>query len=433
MPINGAEIASRAQNYIGVPYVWGGKSLSSGVDCSSFVQLIYAQFGLKVPRVTYDQINVGANVDFSELQAGDMVFFDTDRSTNGPDHVGLYIGGGKFIHAPRPGKSVEISSIQDGYYSSRFMGGRRVSGIVGGGDADTSSNYGSASQPKLSAEELAANYGWSYSFLQSNPELKGIFEQAVAETWQPNKFKAAVENTNWWKTTSEPVRQSQILQATDPATFSAQVAAKTFEVRQMANEIGAIVPEGVLNRMGEDSLRLDMSPEEMKHTLAQYIDFTKEGTLGGQAGMAEVRLRQLARANGVNMSNQAIKNYAQWIAMGTATMEEAEQNVRNLAKSMFPAYADQIDSGANMADIANPYMQAASNELEIVPGEVDLFNPLVKQGLNGLTQNGQPHGMSLTDYQTYLRQQPRWLQTDKARDSVMKVGADVLKQMGLIS
>ncbi len=403
------------------------------MDCSSFVQLVYAQFGLKVPRVTYDQINVGANVDFSDLQAGDMIFFDTDRSQSGPDHVGIYIGGGKFIHAPRPGKSVEISSIGDGYYSSRFMGGRRVSGIIGGGDADTSSSYGSAAQPKLSAEELAANYGWSYSYLQANPELKGIFEQAVGGTWDAGKFKAAVQDTNWWKTTSESVRQSQILQVTDPATFSAQVASKTFEVRDAAAEIGAIVPEGVLNKMGEDSLRLNMSPEELKHTLAQYIDFTKEGTLGGQAGMAEVRLRQLARANGVNMSNQSIKNYAQWIAMGTATMEEAEQNVRNLAKSMFPSYAEQIDSGMNMADVANPYMQAASNELEIAPAEMDLFNPLVKQGLNGLTQDGKPHGMSLTDYQTYLRQQPRWFKTDKARDSIMKVGADVLKQMGLMS
>lgn len=436
MAVDGAEIAKRAQNYLGVKYVWGGNSLTTGVDCSSLVQLVYAQFGIKVPRVTYDQINVGASVSMDNLQAGDMVFFDTDRSKNGPDHVGIYIGGNKFIHAPRPGKSVEISSIVDSYYGGRFMGGRRVRGIIGGGDADLSQggNYGSAqSAPRLSAEELAANYGWAYGFLTTQPELKPIFEKAVAETWEANKFKAAIENTNWWKNTSQKAREAQILQATDPATFSAQVQAMTMKVRMKANEMGAIVPEGVMGKIGEDALRFGMEDAELQYTLAKYIDFTKEGTLGGQAGMAEVRLRQLARANGVNISNQTIKNFAQGIAMGTATMEEAEANVRNMAKSMFPAYAEQIDAGANIMDLASPYMQMASDELEIAPAEMDLFNPLVKHGLNGMSREGQPHGMSLTDYQNFLRTQPQWMKTSKARDQINKVGADVLRSMGLMS
>lgn len=435
MAVDGAEIARRVQNYLGVKYVYGGNSLTSGVDCSSLVQLVYAQFGIKVARTTYDQINQGASIGLRDVQAGDMIFFDTDRSVNGPDHVGIYIGGGKFVHAPRPGKSVEISNLLDGYYGSRFMGGRRVSGIIGGGDADLSGggNYGSAgASPKISPEEMAANYGWSWSFLQSNPEIKSVFDQAVAGTWEAPRFKAALENTNWWKNTAQKARESQILQATDPATYSAQVQSMTFKVRTMATEIGAIVPEGILGKIGEDALRFGMEDAELKNTLAKYIDFTKEGTLGGQAGMAEVRLRQLARANGVDISNQTIKNYAQWIAMGTSTMEEAEQNVRNMAKSMFPSYAEQIDAGANMMDIANPYMQMAARELEINPAEMDLFNPIVKQGLNGMTRDGLPHGMSLTDFQGYVRSQPQWMKTSGAREQINKVGAEVLKGMGLI-
>lgn len=435
MAVDGAEIAKRVQNYLGVKYVYGGNSLTSGIDCSALVQQVYAQFGVKVARTTYDQINQGKAVDLRGLEAGDMVFFDTDRSVNGPDHVGIYIGGGKFVHAPRPGKSVEISNLMDGYYSGRFMGGRRVQGIIGGGQGDLSGggSYGSAeSQPRLSAEELAANYGWAYGFLTSQPELKGIFEQAVAENWQAPKFKAALENTNWWKNTSQKAREAQVLQATDPATFSAQVNAMTMKVRQVANEIGAILPEGMMSKIGEDALRFGMEDAELQYTLAKYIDFTKEGTLGGQAGMAEIRLRQLARANGVDISNQTIKNYAQGIAMGTASMEEAEASVRNMAKSMFPTYAEQIDGGANMMDVASPYMQLAANELEIAPSQMDLFNPIVKQGLNGLNTDGQPHGMSITDFQNYVRSQPQWMQTKGAREQINKVGADVLKSMGLI-
>lgn len=433
MAVNGADIARRAQNYLGLSYVWGGNSLSSGVDCSGLVQQVYKQFGLSVPRTTYEQINVGSQIDMHDLQAGDMIFFDTDRSTSGPDHVGIYIGGGKFIHAPKPGDSVKISNLMDGYYGSRFMGGRRISGIVGGGEQDTSSTYGSAStKPQLSAEELAASYGWAYGFLQSNPELKGLFEKAVGESWTADQFKAKLGDTEWWKHTSAKAREVQAMKATDPATYSATVNAMGMKVRQMANEIGAILPEGMIGKIGEDAVNTGMEDAELKYTLAQYIDFTKEGTLSGQAGMAEVRLRQLARANGVDIGNQALKNFAQQIAMGTTTMENAEQFVRNMASSMFPSYKDQIDAGANMADIANPYMQMTASELEVNPGSTDLFNPYVKRGLNGMTQDGQPHGMSLTDYQTYLRSTPDWLKTGKARESMTKVGAGVLKSMGLM-
>src|SRR5262245_36012683 len=104
--ISGSDISNKAQTALGVPYVWGGNSLSSGVDCSGLWQQTFAAFGIQLPRTTYEQIGIGSSVSRKQLQAGDLVFFDTDGTKNGPDHVGIYIGGGKFIHAPRPGKGV---------------------------------------------------------------------------------------------------------------------------------------------------------------------------------------------------------------------------------------------------------------------------------------------------------------------------------------
>ena len=107
-----------AMRYLGVPYVWGGSS-PRGFDCSGLVMYAFAQIGISVPHSSYSQFNMGTPVSMGQLQPGDLVFF------SGASHVGIYIGGGQFIHAPHTGDVVKISSMT-GYYSSAFIGGRRI-------------------------------------------------------------------------------------------------------------------------------------------------------------------------------------------------------------------------------------------------------------------------------------------------------------------
>lgn len=432
MAVNGYDIAKEAQNYLGTPYVWGGNSLTGGIDCSGLVQQIYRKFGISVPRVTYDQIRVGKQVAYEELQAGDMVFFDTDRSIAGPDHVGIYLGDGLFIHAPRPGSSVKIDNMASSYYSSRYMGGRRHGGIVGGGQYNPNSSAGGEGAAVLTDEELAASYGFAYSYLNHNPELKGIFKQAVAETWQAPKFMAAVRETTWWKENSEAMRRAQMLEFTDPGTFNARILAAQAKIRDVANQLGALVTDKVVAEVAEQAVRTELSDNQIADILSGYVDFNEQGTLGGIAGMAEMRIRELARQNGVQLTDESVKKYAQNIIAGNVTIEQWEGFIRQQAASLFPAYKEQIEAGINAQDLASPYMQTAARELELSLPDLGTEDEIIRKGMNQVNQDGVPAGMSLTDYENMLRSDPRWMQTNNAREKLMGAGAEVLRNMGLI-
>ena len=120
-------VLSRAFALLGTPYRWGGTS-TEGFDCSGLVGYVFRNaLGIELPRVAREQAQTGASVERSQLTAGDLVFFSTH--SGGVDHVGIYIGEGKFLHAPRTGRDVTVSNLDSGYWSARFVQARRVAGI----------------------------------------------------------------------------------------------------------------------------------------------------------------------------------------------------------------------------------------------------------------------------------------------------------------
>ena len=118
-PATHGGVVGIAMSYLGVPYVWGGAS-PSGFDCSGFVMYVYAQVGISLPHNAAMQYGYGSPVSRDQLAAGDLVFFD------GLGHVGIYIGGGSFIHSPHTGDVVKISSLSDSWYASTYVGARRM-------------------------------------------------------------------------------------------------------------------------------------------------------------------------------------------------------------------------------------------------------------------------------------------------------------------
>lgn len=120
-----SELVVNAMGFLGVPYKRGGSSFETGFDCSGFVKAIFEQTaGLVLPRRAEQQAASSQKIERNDLQPGDLVFFNTMRRAF--SHVGIYVGGGKFIHSPKPGSEVRVEDMGIAYWNSRFDGARRV-------------------------------------------------------------------------------------------------------------------------------------------------------------------------------------------------------------------------------------------------------------------------------------------------------------------
>lgn len=118
----GHKIVETGKNYIGVPYVFGGTT-PKGFDCSGFLQYVFKQNGLSIPRLADEQYNLGSNAKVSQLLPGDLVFFST--YTSGVSHCGIYVGNRSFLHASSS-KGIRIDSLDSDYWKSKFVGAKKI-------------------------------------------------------------------------------------------------------------------------------------------------------------------------------------------------------------------------------------------------------------------------------------------------------------------
>jgi cell wall-associated NlpC family hydrolase len=119
----GGIAARTAERFVGIPYRWGGDNVVEGMDCSGFVRAVYNLCGISIPRTSAEQFRAGEGVSRENLKDGDLVFFGS--SVDKINHVGIYVGNGRFVHAPRRGDEIKVSTLDESYFSGRFVGAKR--------------------------------------------------------------------------------------------------------------------------------------------------------------------------------------------------------------------------------------------------------------------------------------------------------------------
>lgn len=358
------------------------------------------------------------------------------------DKVAQVILGGYYNKYGAEGAASMWFSGQPNPNSSRSDGGNTVRQYVdkvmaAAGGGGTGAGEGAVPvTPKLSDDELAAQYGLTSALINSNKELKSLFKKAVAGGWTADRFTASLKNTKWWSTQPDSLRQYITLQYTDPASWRQKRDQAAYDLNALAvqvglgNQIFQAGPSkgkanGLLQQAIYNSLALGWSDDRIKDWFGARAA-VHGGAMWGEAGQAFDQIHELGYLNGIKYTGYAV-NEARNIAAGRTTLEEAESHIRQQAAAKYSAFADAIKSGQNLSDLASPYIQSVQKILETP--DVDLFNSHVQRAL---TTNVNGQAQSIWDFENGLRKDPLWKRTQNAQDNSMQVAHQVLQQFGMV-
>jgi hypothetical protein len=317
-----------------------------------------------------------------------------------------------------------VDSVINKAYKYPATGGTSTSGAYSSGGAVT---------PALSSAELAEQYGFVSSFLNSNKELKKLFQDAVSGGWSADKFQAKLRNTKWWKSHSKDEREWLLQLKADPATAKQEMSQAKVKIKQLANQMGMVMTKDIqkyLDKAAYNMVALGWDEGQLRYYLGQYVSFKGE-TLQGEGGEAINEMREYAYSMGVQLGDSWYTDRARNILRGVATIQDYKSEIQNKAKASFPQWTKQIEAGQSVADIASPYMQSMAQILELPAGSVNLFDSTIKKALN-YTNKGtlQKEAKPLWQFENELRSDPRWKKTKNAQDSLFQVGHQVLADFG---
>lgn len=457
--VTGEQVLQYLMQFIGQPYVWGGQG-PGGFDCSGLMWYGMKNFGINIPRTSNAQLAALRSIPIDQAQIGDLVFFDSDN--NGmSDHVGMYAGNGQVLVADHPGVPVHIVSVSQ---ESRITGVGRAPGIINSTTWDgglgkagsagvfdinglsigalvpsarpTLDLFGSIGLQSPNSASLNENYGLSAAFLESDPELADLFSQAVAGTWSTDQFQAALMGTNWWATNSDTARKLLVEKQTNPAQWQQDVNNKVLALTDLASQLGVHLSPGGLQNLAQISLMTNMNDAQVNGYLSKYLELSQQGHFSGYAGQIELGIREYARDMGVSLTDDYVNNAVTGIVAGTDTLQARRAYIQTVAAQSFPAYADLINEGVTVGQIASPYLATQAKLWEIDPNKIDLFDPTLRSALTNTTspdgKTDMPQQVPLYQFEKQLRTDPRWLQTNNARESTMSAGKQILTDMGLI-
>lgn len=288
--------------------------------------------------------------------------------------------------------------------------------------------------PAIDQGILAQQYGFTLSVMNSNPELAGLFNQAVSQQWTPDRFKAAVQNTNWYKSMADTQRKALLLQATDPATYGKLWGDTNEHVRNLASTMGVSPDDwGTILKVSGGIIMNGWSDERARNELGLHLNFGNSGLIGGAAGQAMDSLNAYAYSMGVKNADSWSRQKVMDIVRGVGNEQSAKNEILEQSIAMFPQYEKQLRAGMTAESLAQPYTQSMQQILEVPAGSVNLFDPTIKAAMSYRDPTGTGAAQPLWQFQNSLRQDPRWSKTQNAQDAAMGTAHKVLADFGIYS
>jgi len=336
----------------------------------------------------------------------------------------------------------------------KFLQGEGATRLPSSPADPLSISQGASAGSSWTAPQIAASFGLSAALFNSNPELANVLQEAVSQQLTPDTpqgqaaFQALLTQTNWYKSRTDAQRKWELLSKADPAEARQEFVSALGNVIHTAAALGVQLTTNQEWEIAGQAASLNLTADEVKFSIASKLKVNATGQYGGDAGKLADDLRQQAANFGMPLSAADVGKAVFQVVNGQSSEEDYLNHFKQYASSMFPGAAQAIASGKTLADVAQPYLATYQNVLEQNPQTVDLTKdptirkalayqaPPTTNGATGSTGTPKPGGeppstQPLWQFEQSLKDDPRWLSTDNAQQSITQAGVGVLKQLGL--
>lgn len=256
-------------------------------------------------------------------------------------------------------------------------------------------------------------------WVKQDPELKGLLELAAKEEWTPERFKAEFENSQWWKTKSDPIRKFIERQATDGATLNKEIDDKTKNMLALSQSMGFAFNYQDLLPLATDAIRFGWDELTLKQNLIGKVQY--DPNQAGGLGAYQTQAKAWGKDYLINMTDQEAFDWSRKIFTGEATQETVQEALRLKAKGSYPTIADFIESGGKPKDFFAQHISTAAQLLEVDPSNIDLTDPRYQEIISHADEAGKVRYMSVPETARFIKQKDEYWKTNNSSTEVSSI------------
>jgi hypothetical protein len=263
----------------------------------------------------------------------------------------------------------------------------------------------------------------AFAWMLAIPELRDIIDTGMYGGWTIDQLNTAIQESNWYKTTSPTFREFEMLQATDPAQYQQMLSQQTAKVIQDAATMGISFSPGQAQQFAQGVLAYGLTPEQEAAAMASYAQYTglktpvqltgggigATGQGGGQIGSYMDQYLKTAADYGLPLDPQTAWQWAVDTVSLKANPQTFQAYAQSQAMSLYPQWGEQIQNGQTVAQLWAPYQQLAAKTLNVSPDQIQLLDPKYQRAISSVDpKTGQRTPMSAAQWQTTLMADPQY-------------------------
>lgn len=293
--------------------------------------------------------------------------------------------------------------------------------------------YDKATYKQSVSNSLNSNYKIAQSIINSNPELKAIFDQGVKEGITADVLFSRIQSSTWYQNSNQAYRNAQYLESSSPGDWKFAIDAKKREIAAAAGKVGAKLSDWQLTELARTAIYGGFDESQIDASVVDYIDFDGEDPVGGKAREVGAELRTFAANNGVKMTEEFYATAVRAALRGEGGIDPYIQEIKTQAAGMYPAWADKLqdpNSVLTVRDLANGYITSMKNMLDLSDNDISLDNPILNKALKAGTPNGDPAIMPLWQFEKEVRSSDQWKTSKAGQQVVTEAMNGIVQKMG---